>query len=88
VLVAGFAPNAGTVATLMGGEPSKRGGEPSKRGVGRREPKKSSADPIFSKPYEPAPAASPAVEEPKPEAPRGKRKQPQLAALLGGLKRA
>jgi hypothetical protein len=79
VLVPGFAPNAGTVATLMGGEPSKRS-------AGRREPKKPAADPIFSKPYEPS--AVPAAAEPKPEPARGKRKQPQVAALLGGLKRA
>jgi ATP-dependent RNA helicase RhlE len=78
VLVPGFQPNAGTVATLMGGEPSRRG-------TPRREPKKTlAADPIFSKPYEPA-ASSP---EPKPEPPRAKRKRPQVAALLGGLKRA
>ena len=71
VLVPGFAPNAGTVATLMGRAP-------------RREARKPPADPIFSKPYEPA-AASPAV-APEPATPR-KRKQPQVAALLGGLKR-
>jgi ATP-dependent RNA helicase RhlE len=85
VLVPGFGPSAGTVATVMGGEPSKR------RPV-RREPRseatKPPADPIFSKPYEPAPSATRAAEEPKAEAPRGRRKQPQVAALLGGLKRA
>ena len=45
------------------------------------------ADPIFSKPYEPGSASAGA---PKTEAPREapKRKQPQRAALLGGLKRA
>jgi superfamily II DNA/RNA helicase len=88
VLVPGFEPNAGTVATLMGGEPSRRS-------AGRREQakseqsreKKAPSDPIFSKPYEPSPSAATAP-EPKPEAPRGKRKQPQVAALLGGLKRA
>ena len=43
------------------------------------------SDPIFSKPYEPGPASAPA---PKVEAAQqSKRKQPQLAALLGGLKR-
>jgi ATP-dependent RNA helicase RhlE len=80
VLVPGFEPNAGTVATLMGGEPSKRPGRP-------RETRKRLADPIFSKPYEPA-AATGAAPEPNPEPGRAKRKQPQLAALLGGLKRA
>jgi len=83
VLVPGFEPNAGTVATVMG-KPSRQGGEPSRRHAPRREPKRPPADPIFSKPYEAAaPAASPAAEEPKPR----KRKQPQVAALLGGLKR-
>jgi ATP-dependent RNA helicase RhlE len=50
-------------------------------------PSRPPADPIFSKPYEPSGAGqSPA---PKSEAPQGsKRKQPQVAALLGGLKRA
>jgi ATP-dependent RNA helicase RhlE len=85
VLVPGFEPNAGTVATVMGGEPSRKGGEPSRRHAPRREPKRPPADPIFSKPYEAAaPAASPAAEEPKPR----KRRQPQVAALLGGLKRS
>jgi len=52
----------------------------------RRE--KPAADPIFSKPYQPG--LGPAAEAPpaKAEAAQGKRKQPQLAALLGGLKRA
>jgi hypothetical protein len=85
VLVPGFEPNAGTVATVMGGEPSRKRGEPSRRHAPRREPKRPPADPIFSKPYEAAaPAASPAAEEPKPR----KRRQPQVAALLGGLKRS
>jgi ATP-dependent RNA helicase RhlE len=50
-------------------------------------PSRPPADPIFSKPYEPvANAQAPA---PKTEAsPSSKRKQPQVAALLGGLKRA
>jgi ATP-dependent RNA helicase RhlE len=76
VLVPGFGPSPGTVATLMGGESSKRGAP-------RREAKKPAADPIFSKPYEPAAAARSVAEEPKPR----KRRQPQVAALLGGLKR-
>jgi ATP-dependent RNA helicase RhlE len=95
VLVAGFEPSAGTVATVMGGQPSRRGGESSRQGgeasrrhTPRREPKhRPSADPIFSKPYEasaaPAPSPTPAAEEPAPR----KRRQPQVAALLGGLKR-
>ena len=83
VLVPGFEPNAGTVATLMGGEPSRRGH------AARRDQKKPPpSDPIFSKPYEPS-SAPPPPAEPKAEAPETrKRKQPQVAALLGGLKRA
>jgi hypothetical protein len=108
VLVAGFQPNAGTVATLMSGE-AKRGAEVRqlnrnegprnpgprhegprhegpRRDAGRRE--KPPADPIFSKPYEPGLGPAPEAQPAKPEAAQGKRKQPQLAALLGGLKRA
>jgi ATP-dependent RNA helicase RhlE len=81
VLVPGFEPDAGTLATLMGGQPSRRHTAPG-RGA------KPAADPIFSKPYEPSPASAPSREEPRPEAAGGKRRQPQRAALLGGLKRA
>jgi ATP-dependent RNA helicase RhlE len=110
VLVAGFQPNAGTVATLMSGE-TRQGGE-ARRGEARpgrnegrnhegpRNPRregprhegprreKPGADPIFSKPYEPGLGPAPDSQPAKPEAPQGKRKQPQVAALLGGLKRA
>jgi ATP-dependent RNA helicase RhlE len=79
VLIPGFQPNAGTLAALMGGEPSR----PPRRDASRR-----AVDPIFSKPYEPASSpASPAPAQ-KPEPTAGKRKRPQVAALLGGLKRA
>src|SRR6185503_18269644 len=74
--VPNFGPSARTVAGMMGDEP-------------RRRPKpapssKPHADPIFSKPYEPGttPAAAP-----KPEPPQHpRRRQPQIAALLGGKK--
>ena len=70
VLIPGFEPNPGTVAALMGGQPSRpRKSQPS-----------SPSDPIFSKPYEPSASKS----ESKEEAPRPKRRQPQVAALLGG----
>ncbi len=98
VLVAGFEPNAGTVATLMGGDSRRRSrgdarGEPRsespRRDAPRREPKTPPADPIFSKPYEPGSGTVQAQSPAKPEQPQGsKRRQPQLAALLGGLKRA
>ena len=73
VLVPSFQPSGATVATLMGDQPSRKG----------RRPAPPAADPIFSKPYEPA-SSSPKPEAPQPER---KRKQPQVAALLGGLKR-
>jgi ATP-dependent RNA helicase RhlE len=75
VLVPGFQPSGPTVATLMGDQPSKKGKRPSAP----------AADPIFSKPYEPSPGSPPRPEAPQPER---KRRQPQVAALLGGLKRA
>jgi hypothetical protein len=87
VLVPGVQPNAGAVATLIRSEGGR--GRPEQREERRRQPAKSEADPIFSKPYEPgsAPqqkAAQPASGEPA----QGKRRRPQVAALLGGLKRA
>ena len=87
VLVPGFQPNAGAVATLIRSDGGRA--RPEKRDERRRAPAKAEADPIFSKPYEPGSApepkpAPPAASEPAP----GKRKQPQVAALLGGLKRA
>ena len=93
VLVPGFQPSGATVAALMSDEPRKRRkDEPEKRRPEpekRRhaEPKKAGADPIFSKPYEPS---APPAEAPKPAEPpqKGKRKQPQVAALLGGLRKA
>jgi ATP-dependent RNA helicase RhlE len=109
VLVPGFSPNAGTVATLMGdaSRHPRRGREPEReqprrerereprrereRGQQhppRREQSRPPADPIFSKPYEPtAPQPSQAAAEPAPETNQGKRKRPQVAALLGGFKR-
>jgi ATP-dependent RNA helicase RhlE len=83
VLIPGFEPSGATVAALMGDQPRARRSPPNVR---RDRPVKPPSDPIFYKPYEPGtPSAAPA----KPEAPResAKRKQPQVAALLGGLKR-
>jgi ATP-dependent RNA helicase RhlE len=92
VLVLGFQPSGATVATLMGDQPrsprreqggrEQRGREHGSRTEARRPP----ADPIFSKPYEPAAAA--AADKPEPPQGERKRRQPQVAALLGGLKRA
>jgi len=120
VLVPGFQPNAGTVATLMGdtSRAPRRGREPDKeqprrarerereraprevreqrpprepheqRPPRREAPARPPADPIFSKPYEPTPQqSSQGAAEPKPETSHGKRKRPQVAALLGGFKR-
>jgi len=79
VLIPGFQPNAGTVAALMGGEPSR----PPRRDANRR-----AVDPIFSTPYEPGSSPPSPAPGQKPEPTQSKRKQPQVAALLGGLKRA
>jgi ATP-dependent RNA helicase RhlE len=119
VLVPGFQPNVGTVATLIGSDvakPARRGGEAPHRGrererdrggrdrgrdngrdngrergeahPPRREPPaRPAADPIFSKPYEPSSAQPAQAAEPQPENSHGKRKRPQVAALLGGFKR-
>ncbi len=84
VLVPGFQPGGTTVAALMGDGPKRRERRPAPVRAAKR-----NIDPIFSKPYEPPPtaAAPAAAEKPEPQ-PRGKRRQPQVAALLGGLKRA
>jgi ATP-dependent RNA helicase RhlE len=84
VLVPGFQPGGTTVAALMGDEPKRRERRPAPVQTAKK-----NIDPIFSKPYEPPPtaAAPAAAEKPEPQ-PSGKRRQPQVAALLGGLKRA
>jgi len=100
VLVPGFEPSPGTVATLMGSEAARaRRGEG--RGRERQAPRGTAprpqrpahpqkphkpADPIFSKPYEPSAAPS-APASPAAAAP-AKRRERQVAALLGGQKRA
>jgi ATP-dependent RNA helicase RhlE len=109
VLVPGFSPNAGTVATLMGDasrrprrgqEPNRQEREPRREGrereprrerergpqhPPRREQSRPPADPIFSKPYEPTtPQPVQSAAEPVPETNQGKRRRPQVAALLGG----
>ena len=100
VLVPGFAPDGGTVAGMMGREGGRaprrepRAREATRREGPRREVSrpeaparrdKAPADPIFSKPYEPADGAA---ASPEPQEARPRRKQRQVAALLGGLKRA
>jgi len=80
VLVPGFQPETGDVAVLIPKEGRARRSAPPRAA---REP----SDPIFSKPYEPGTSAQPRPSgAPAGEAP--KRRRPQLAALLGGLKRS
>jgi len=90
VLVPGFQPGGATVAGLMGDQPSRKPRREERREEKRRMPEKKPADPIFSRPYEPAQGSAAGPAQPKAEPPREqpKKKQPQLAALLGGLKRA
>ncbi|HXU43660.1 MAG TPA: DEAD/DEAH box helicase [Burkholderiales bacterium] len=91
--VPNFGPSARTVAGMMGDEPRRKPQQQEARREPRREPekrqqhsaeKKQQSDPIFSKPYEPG-TAPPQPKSETPEQPR--RKQRQVAALLGGLKR-
>ena len=77
VLIPTFGPSGASVATMMGDQPSRKDRKPA--------PKKQ-LDPIFSKPYEPS-AASPAPAA-NQEVKHHRRKRPQVAALLGGLKKA
>ena len=82
VLVPSFQASGASVAALMGDEPRRR---PERKESGK--PQQKPADPIFSKPYEPSasPSTPPAAnQEPQQQS---RRKRPQIAALLGGLKR-
>jgi len=101
VLVPGFQPSGATVAALMGNEPTRKAEQPARkaeqparkgeqparkdRRPGAGHSPKRAADPIFSAPYEPASQAPEAPKAAEPQQ-KGKRKQPQVAALLGGLK--
>jgi ATP-dependent RNA helicase RhlE len=99
VLVPGFEPGGTSVAGMIGGPRSSgrrdRGAERERHrerppAPQRERKQQPPSDPIFSKPYEPgtAPKAQ-AAEKPSESAHQsGKKKQPQVAALLGGLKRA
>jgi ATP-dependent RNA helicase RhlE len=102
VLVPSFEASGASVAVLMGDEPRRdasrgrdRGRERGRDRGSRHQPGPSStpkkaSDPIFSAPYEPGSAPKPDASTPAPEPQQqsGKRRQPQVAALLGGLKRA
>src|SRR6185503_5745598 len=99
VLVPSFEGSGESVAALMGDQP-RRGRENGRetgrergRDRGRQQPSspRKASDPIFSAPYEPgaAPKSNPSADspaKPEPQQPSGKRRQPQVAALLGGLK--
>ena len=83
VLIPGFGPSGATVATLMGDQARKE----KERRPAAGSPPKRPADPIFSRPYEPAATPAP-VSSQSPAQHPSKRKRPQIAALLGGLKKA
>ena len=98
VLVPGFQPDGGTAATLMGREARsapRRGDAPraaEPRPMAPRpmapKPPRPQGDPIFSKPYEPSATSAAVAPKPEESSQQSKRRAPQLAALLGGLKRA
>jgi ATP-dependent RNA helicase RhlE len=92
VLIPSFGPSGPSVATMMGDEPRRereRGRERYRQPASSSSTQKKHSDPIFSTPYEPGTAAKsdPGPKAAEPEQ-RSKRRQPQVAALLGGLKRA
>jgi len=104
VLVPGFQPGGTSVAGMMGrqahsGRRERESGrerhrqprpapQPARTPAASKSPaSKPPSDPIFSKPYESG--AGPQASAPKAEtSQQSKRRQPQVAALLGGLKRA
>jgi ATP-dependent RNA helicase RhlE len=90
-LIPGFGASGASVATLMGDQPSRKEKERRPASTQRRpapsSPPKRPADPIFSKPYEPSATPVPAVNQ-EPRQHHSRRKRPQVAALLGGLKKA
>jgi ATP-dependent RNA helicase RhlE len=83
VLIPGFGPSGASVATLMGDQARKV----KERRPAPGTPPKRPADPIFSRPYEPPATPAPAA-NPEPKQHPARRKRPQVAALLGGLKKA
>jgi ATP-dependent RNA helicase RhlE len=85
VLIPNFGPSGPSVATLMGDQPARKDRE--RRPSPSSGPKRQT-DPIFSKPYEPVASSAKPVPAANQDSPQAKRKRPQLAALLGGLKKA
>jgi ATP-dependent RNA helicase RhlE len=86
VLIPNFGPSGPSVATMMGDQPSRR--ERERRPAQQSTPPKRPADPIFSKPYEPSASPAPAAANQETPQQSSRRKRPQVAALLGGLKKA
>ena len=102
VLVPGFEPDGGTLATLMGRDaiPPRERRQPQRerpapyarhastpRSTPTHPPAKP-ADPIFSAPYEPGQAPQKPQQPAQPQTPYQRRRERPVAALLGGLKRA
>ncbi|HEV8094855.1 MAG TPA: DEAD/DEAH box helicase [Burkholderiales bacterium] len=102
VLVSGFEPDGGTLATLMGRDavppPERRKPERERPAASARHasvprttpprPQAKPADPIFSAPYEPGTAPPRPQAAAQPQTPYQRRRERPVAALLGGLKRA
>jgi len=89
-LVPGFAPDGGTAATLIGERDRAVRRGPAARGTAPvpHRPPKPPVDPIFSRPYEPKPEQPQAEKTDELRPQQGRRRPRQVAALLGGLKRA
>ncbi|MDH4192371.1 MAG: DEAD/DEAH box helicase [Betaproteobacteria bacterium] len=88
VLVTGFEPDGASVAGLVSRE-ARHAAPRAERAprIGQARAAKPPADPIFSRPYEPGPPSAGASEPVRGGLPP-RRKERQVAALLGGLKRA
>jgi ATP-dependent RNA helicase RhlE len=88
-LVPGFGLSGQRVAAMMTDAGPRREHDQDRdrrpRAAPQQAPKKP-VDPIFSAPYEPGTTPVEPKQQ-KAEAPRSKRRQPQVAALLGGIKR-
>jgi ATP-dependent RNA helicase RhlE len=86
--VPGFGPHGSEAPIMEPPRRERRRGAEQDRLTGQRKrehPARPAADPIFSRPYEPGMAPPPA---PAAQQPTAQKRAPQVAALLGGFKKA